>query len=1856
MTVSITSPLSQGEITGGTAYCQLAAVASADALTATAEGGTYNDGTSIRTKTYLWEQSSSANGPWTNATGTTSTAANYIPSTADAGTMYYRRTVFAGGCENTTAPVAVKVTPTINNEITTDNQVVCSGDDIVTLSGTLSGGDLNDVTYLWEQSPNGTTTWTAAVGANTEASYSPATETVTATKTTYYRRKVSSGSCLDKPSNVVSVKITARPVASITQGTNTYFCPPGTAALTAASVTGATYEWFKVGESEPVGALRSIAVPEAGEYYVVVTANNCSSTSANITVQETVVGNNILNSEDQVVCYGTTPEALEGSTATSTLGTVSYQWQVSTDGSTFTNITDATDVNLPLGIHTADRWYRRIATVGSCSVTSDMIQVAVKPELKVTNIPASATPVCNNTLFEFDPIGSVAGATFAWTRAAVDGISNAAVTNGGGGINETLINTTAAPIDVTYSYTTSGNDCVGAQQNLVVRVNPTPVLSSTLTPGAVCSGATFAYTAQNTVAGSTRYDWVRAEAEGITTTAPASGSATSSTSASISHVLTNTTANPIDVTYTYTLTTNGCSGPPQNVVVRVNPRPQLSSTLTPVAVCSGSAFSYTPTSATAGATYTWTRAAVTGISNAAVTTPVEGGINETLVNTTATPKVVTYRYTTSANSCSGTAESVQVTVNPSPVLSSPLTASVCSGATFNYSPTSATPDATFSWTRAASAGNAAANGTGDISEVLNNSSTAPITVTYQITTRANGCDGANQNLVVTVNPRPVLSTPLAATVCSGTAFSYTPTSATPGATYTWTRAAVAGISNAAVTNGTGAVSETLVNTTANPINVTYVYTTTANGCAGSTQNVVVTVNPRPVLSSTLTPTAICSGAAFSYTPTSATPGATYTWTRAAVTGISNPAVTTPVSGNVNETLVNTTTSAINVTYVFTTTANGCTGTPQNVVVRVNPKPVATFSGVTDGQVVYSDGGNITLTPTGATGGTFSIVSPANTPGLSTSGTLNPCEALGNVTEKNITIRYEVTQGTGANACSSSEVKTVTLKRSNYTVIILADPYPTCRGQITEYTAYVYKDVTRVIYPYLADANGIAVDANGNKLGDLTLPITNPDYPFPNRESMPKILYDNAWRYFQPIVEGGTLMPATNFNYQWTKNRTNFFGPNAPTIQNAGLSSLDYYAVEVTSKNSGCAQPITSKMTNRMYTSATVDYEVALASDKTTICPGGGIILTADLNDAFAFWGDIKLTLYWMLDRGGVISQLGETVYSSGDKIQFPTAGPSGGFLDGDKVFVEFSSALDQFNNANKCARGFITNILPITVVGPQTLAGGGAYCAGSTGVPVSLASSQQNVFYQLKRDGQPVGNPIAGTGASLSFGDQTVAGEYTVDALAAIGTTACLSFGSVNVVITPLPLVQTLTVGDGGAYCAGGAGVPVTLTSSQSNVRYQLQRTVNGVTSNVGLAVIGSDGQAIPFGNQTEAGTYSVLATTIPTPGTVAACPQSMGNAVVTITPLPLANRTFNNPSYCSLSSDGADIILQNPESGVAYELFDGSKSLGAFVGTGSTRSIANVPAGSYTVRGVNNTTTCVNPSVGSVTVTDTKAETNVIGDMAYKWVGPDKWELRALPETTIPETTIPAGATYSWYVKEPGDTDFRLHARGTSETITVSGFPQGTEIVAEVSLTDGMCQLVQFVPGEIIPLPVELIYFKAEKRGNDVAMEWATASEQDSKGFEVQVSTDAKNFRSLGFVESLNGNSSMKQVYTFVDKENGKYGTRYYRLKQVDLDGAFEYFSTKAVQFGAVVANKVKAYPNPFQSEIELSIDAEVEGDVLVTVTNATGQQLVQRTIRVEKGANIEKLTLDPTLPRGIYIISTRMGDFQNHFKLLKQ
>ncbi|WP_276498214.1 T9SS type A sorting domain-containing protein [Pontibacter litorisediminis] len=228
----------------------------------------------------------------------------------------------------------------------------------------------------------------------------------------------------------------------------------------------------------------------------------------------------------------------------------------------------------------------------------------------------------------------------------------------------------------------------------------------------------------------------------------------------------------------------------------------------------------------------------------------------------------------------------------------------------------------------------------------------------------------------------------------------------------------------------------------------------------------------------------------------------------------------------------------------------------------------------------------------------------------------------------------------------------------------------------------------------------------------------------------------------------------------------------------------------------------------------------------------------------------------------------------------------------------------------------------------------------------------------------------------------------------------------------------------------------------------------------------------------------------------------------------------------------------------------------------------------------------------------------------------------------------------------------------GTTYTMTPTN-KEPFEILCEIFPSSASCYDVtkqELSTQKILPLPVEIIYFNAAKQGNNVLLEWATASEESNTGFEVQVSQDGFNFRKLDFVPSKNGNTAIKQVYTYKDTENGKYGTRYYRLKQIDMDGKFEYFTTKAVSFGEVGNYSLKAFPNPFESEVSLELNADAAGKLNVQVLDAMGRSVLTQQFEVSKGRSQEKITLWQSLPKGIYFVRTEMNGMANNFKLLKK
>ncbi|NCI51701.1 T9SS type B sorting domain-containing protein [Sediminibacterium roseum] len=586
--------------------------------------------------------------------------------------------------------------------------------------------------------------------------------------------------------------------------------------------------------------------------------------------------------------------------------------------------------------------YTVVATNPNTSATETFtLEVTVNPLPELTSSPTPAA-ICSGTAFNYVPQSSTPNSGFAWSRLAVPGVSNVGA-QGNGNPNEILSNTTVMPVTVIYKYTVTANGCSKGEQEVAVDVNPIPFLSSSLLPAAVCSGSTFNYVPASPNANS--YSWTRAAVAGISNTAGQSNG-----NPEIHELLQNTTLTPRLVAYRYTLTNTSltCSSNTQVIEVVVNPTAVVANQ-TITSLCNTNAFLSSPANVPEGTLYTWnTPAPINSTANIIGGSAVSVGqlfISQQLTNLGTSTETLRYTVTANSGGCIGSTFFVDVPVNTTSnsraELTNPTPAGICSGGTFNFTPASATASS-YSWKRfynssIAQSANQSNNTSGNITEILTNTTSIQTTAYYAYTLfTPNGCSNT-VTLAVPVNPPTSLSTPLTPVpICSSTTFNYEPASATPNTSFAWTRAVVTGISNSA-DGGTGNPKETLVNTTPNPIPVVYRYAmTTPDGC-NNAQNVTVVVNPTPLLTSTANPAAVCSGSPFTYNPASSSSGVSFSWTRAAVPSISNAAG----SGNgvvLSEILVDTSIVSVPVVYNYIVSANGCASPAQPVTVVVKPTP------------------------------------------------------------------------------------------------------------------------------------------------------------------------------------------------------------------------------------------------------------------------------------------------------------------------------------------------------------------------------------------------------------------------------------------------------------------------------------------------------------------------------------------------------------------------------------------------------------------------------------------------------------------------------------------------------------------------------------------------------------------------------------------------------------------------------------------------------------------------------------------------------------------------------------------------------
>jgi hypothetical protein len=246
---------------------------------------------------------------------------------------------------------------------------------------------------------------------------------------------------------------------------------------------------------------------------------------------------------------------------------------------------------------------------------------------------------------------------------------------------------------------------------------------------------------------------------------------------------------------------------------------------------------------------------------------------------------------------------------------------------------------------------------------------------------------------------------------------------------------------------------------------------------------------------------------------------------------------------------------------------------------------------------------------------------------------------------------------------------------------------------------------------------------------------------------------------------------------------------------------------------------------------------------------------------------------------------------------------------------------------------------------------------------------------------------------------------------------------------------------------------------------------------------------------------------------------------------------------------------------------------------------------------------------------------------------------------------TLPTPATVTGF-----NWTYMFSPFSTSPKVTVGPYttPGLYTYIASYSNACGLFYDTAYVTA-LSTVPVKLVYFDAKAENQDALLTWQTASELNNSHFDVERSIDGKNFKTIGTVKG-NGTTSKTIQYQFMDKEAANVSsTVFYRLRQVDFNGDAELSQTATVRFATTELETVSVAPNPFSSELNLSVNGTKESVLSVTITDLQGRQLSTETYPTVKGTNTISLNHVANLDKGFYFVQIKTEGEIKVIKILR-
>ncbi|GJQ64182.1 MAG: hypothetical protein SCALA702_32350 [Melioribacteraceae bacterium] len=183
-------------------------------------------------------------------------------------------------------------------------------------------------------------------------------------------------------------------------------------------------------------------------------------------------------------------------------------------------------------------------------------------------------------------------------------------------------------------------------------------------------------------------------------------------------------------------------------------------------------------------------------------------------------------------------------------------------------------------------------------------------------------------------------------------------------------------------------------------------------------------------------------------------------------------------------------------------------------------------------------------------------------------------------------------------------------------------------------------------------------------------------------------------------------------------------------------------------------------------------------------------------------------------------------------------------------------------------------------------------------------------------------------------------------------------------------------------------------------------------------------------------------------------------------------------------------------------------------------------------------------------------------------------------------------------------------------------------------------------------PLPVELVSFSASVQKNEIVLLWETASELNNMGFEIERKVDGSDkWVKIGFIEGR-GTTTNTSKYSFTDNPEVS-NTYFYRLKQMDNDGSFEYSGYVGIEFTKPLEFELgQNYPNPFNPSTTISFSVPEQSKVTLNVYDITGG-LVEQVLDENYEAGYYEVNFNANnIPSGTYFYTISASGIENFWQ----